>query len=108
MTHRRRIRIRRTRVAGVLLVIALIGTVLGDKLFASSSPTATSAIQVIRGELRLPRNEHHGPLGVADGAVPDGTTVFDDEVPGVANLDPELLNAVRRAAADAENAGVEF
>ena len=32
--------------------------------------------------------EHRGALGEADGAVPDGTTVFDDEVPGVANLDP--------------------
>ncbi|WP_329056132.1 M15 family metallopeptidase [Amycolatopsis sp. NBC_01488] len=43
--------------------------------------------------------------GEADGAVPDGTTVFDDGVPAVANLDPALLAALRRAATDA---GVEF
>ena len=41
------------------------------------------------------------PLGQEDGAVPDGTTVFDDEVAAVANLDPALLRALRRAATDA-------
>lgn len=45
-------------------------------------------------------------MGEADGAVPDHTTVFDDEVPGVANLDPALLGALRRAATDAAGDGV--
>ena len=45
---------------------------------------------------------------VADGAVPDGATVFDDEIPGVANLDPALLGALRQAATDAADDGVEF
>jgi D-alanyl-D-alanine carboxypeptidase len=49
--------------------------------------------------------ERRGALGVADGAVPDGTTVFDDNIRGVAHLDPALLAAVRRAATDA---GLEF
>ncbi|HWM74315.1 MAG TPA: M15 family metallopeptidase [Nocardioides sp.] len=35
-------------------------------------------------------------------------TVFDNEYPAVANLDPPLLAALRRAATDAERAGVEF
>ena len=35
-------------------------------------------------------------------------TVFDDEYPAVANLDPALLRALRRAAADAARDGVEF
>ncbi len=47
-------------------------------------------------------------LGVADGAVPDGVTVFDDAIPAVANLAPDLLGALRRAAADAAADGVEF
>jgi LAS superfamily LD-carboxypeptidase LdcB len=47
-------------------------------------------------------------LGEADGVVPDGVTVFDDEVPAVANLDPDLLDALRRAATDAADDGVEF
>jgi D-alanyl-D-alanine carboxypeptidase len=50
----------------------------------------------------------HRALGEADGAVPDGTTVFDDEIPGVANLDPALLGALRQAATDAADDGVEF
>ncbi|SDS54672.1 D-alanyl-D-alanine carboxypeptidase family protein [Jiangella sp. DSM 45060] len=42
------------------------------------------------------------------GALPSGVTVFDDRYPGVANLDPELLRALRRAAADAARDGVRF
>jgi hypothetical protein len=88
------------RAAGLLVVIAAIAAVLGYQLPASSSSTA-SPIDVVRGVQR-------GALGGADGAVPDGTTVFDDEIPGVANLDPGLLGALRRAAADAADDGVEF
>jgi LAS superfamily LD-carboxypeptidase LdcB len=47
-------------------------------------------------------------LGEADGFVPDGTTVFDDKVPGVAKLDSALLGALRQAATDAAGDGVEF
>ena len=100
-TTTRRIRIRRIRVAGLLVVIAAIAAALGYQLPASSSSTAASPIDVLRGE-------HRGALGEADGAVPDGTTVFDDEIPGVANLDPALLGALRQAATDAADDGVEF
>ncbi|MEV4371752.1 D-alanyl-D-alanine carboxypeptidase family protein [Nonomuraea sp. NPDC049637] len=44
----------------------------------------------------------------AEGAVPDGATVFDDGVPAVAGLDADLLRALRRAAAAAAGDGVEF
>src|SRR5436190_18955692 len=47
-------------------------------------------------------------LGKAHGAVPAPVTVFDDETPAVANLDPNLLGALRRAATDAAHDGVEF
>jgi zinc D-Ala-D-Ala carboxypeptidase len=114
-TTTRRIRIRRIRVAGLLVVIAAIAAALGSQLLASSSSTATSPTDVLRGdhgglrsEHRGLRNEHRGVLGEADGAVPDGTTVFDDEIPGVANLDPDLLGALRRAAPDAAGDGIEF
>ncbi|GCB42801.1 D-alanyl-D-alanine carboxypeptidase family [Streptomyces sp. NL15-2K] len=46
--------------------------------------------------------------GEAVGAVPDGVTVFGDEIPAVANLDPDLLRALRQAATDAAEDGVEF
>jgi len=44
----------------------------------------------------------------SDGAIPEGTTVFADQVPGVANLAPALLDALRRAATAAERDGVVF
>jgi D-alanyl-D-alanine carboxypeptidase len=114
-TTTRRIRIRRIRVAGLLVVIAAIAAALGYQLLASSSSTAASPIDVLRSEHRGLRSEHRGlrsehrgALGEADGAVPDGATVFDDEIPGVANLDADLLGALRQAATDAGDDGVEF
>jgi hypothetical protein len=104
----RRVRIRKIRVTGLLVVIAAITGAVGNQLLASSSSTAPSAIDVRRSEHRDLRRGDHGALGEADGAVPDGTTVFDDEIPGVANLDPALLGALRRAADDAADNGVEF
>jgi D-alanyl-D-alanine carboxypeptidase len=121
--HRtRRIRIRRIRVAGLLVVIAAIGAVLGYRSMASSP--ATSPTHVLRSEHRGALGEarsqpprslgdpgapgERGALGEADGAVPDGTTVFDDQVPGVANLNPALLAALRQATTDAAADGVEL
>jgi len=49
-----------------------------------------------------------GAVTEADGVLPDGATVYDDEYPGVANLDPALLRAVRAAAKDAAGHGVGF
>jgi zinc D-Ala-D-Ala carboxypeptidase len=114
-TTTRRIRIRRILVAGLLVVIAAIAADLGYQVLASSSSTAASPIDGLRSEHRGLRSEHRGlrsehrsALGEADSAVPDGTTVFDDEIPGVANLDPALLGALRQAATDAAGDGVEF
>jgi zinc D-Ala-D-Ala carboxypeptidase len=75
-----------------------------------SSSTATSPIHAPRARCGDDGAlcEDRGPLGEADGAVPDGTTVFDNHVPGVANLDPALLGALRRAATDAAGVGVDF
>ena len=97
-TAPRRIRIRRIRVAG-LLVIAALAAALGSASPVSSPSTATSPTAV-------PRSEHRRALGEAGGAVPDRTTVFDDEIPGVAKLDADLLGALRRAATDAADSGV--
>ena len=111
----RRVRIRRIRAAGVLVVIAAIASALGYQSLASSSSRAASPIDVPRSEHRgaagegvgaLPRSEGGRPLGEADGALPQGTSVFDDGVPGVANLAPALLDALRQAAIAAANDGV--
>ena len=47
-------------------------------------------------------------FGEADGAVPVGLTVFDDDIPAVANLDPGLRGALRQAAMDAAKNGIEI
>ena len=101
----RRIRIRRIRVAGLLVVIAAIAAALGHGLPASSSPTASPS-PTAASPVEAPPREPRGPLGEADGAVPDDTTVFDDAVPGVTRLDPDLLAALRHAATDAAYDGV--
>jgi D-alanyl-D-alanine carboxypeptidase len=112
-TPTRRTRIRRIRVAGLLVVIATIAAAVGYQSLASSSSTTPSSSKASPSSASAPpidvlRRGHRGALGEADGAVPDGTTVFDDEVPGVAGLDPGLLGALRHAAADAAGAGVAF
>jgi len=93
-------RIPRTLAAGLLAVIAAIAAARGYQSLGLSSSTAASTTSS--------RSEHRGALGEADGAVPKGTTVFDDAVPGVAKLDPALLGALRQAATDAAGDGVEF
>jgi zinc D-Ala-D-Ala carboxypeptidase len=101
------------RVAALLVVVAATAAALGYESLASSSSTAASPIDVLRSaspfrSSSVPMLPRRGALGEADGAVPAGTTVFDDEIPGVANLDPDLLAALRRAATDAANDGVAF
>src|SRR6188472_975944 len=105
-TTPRRIRIRKLRAVGLLVVLAAIA-VLGYEVLASSSPAASAPIEVVRSNLRALGSGHRGALGEVDGAVPEGTTVFDDRLPGVANLDPALLGALRQAAAAAARDGVE-
>jgi zinc D-Ala-D-Ala carboxypeptidase len=80
----------RILVACLLVVIAAIGAALGYQLLASSSSTAASPIDVLRGELRGLRGEHRGAVGG-----------------DVANLDPDLLGALSLAATDAADDGVE-
>src|SRR5689334_9295990 len=95
-------RIPRMLVAGLLVVVAALAAACGYRLLTSSSSTAASPTDVPRSEhprpqlllrqavgeaaspIDIPRGEHRGALGEADGAVPDGTTVFDDDIPGVA------------------------
>ena len=105
----------RILVHGLLVVIAAIAAARVYESLAPSSSTAASPTDVVRGEHRGPPgelpglpSEHRGGLGEADGAVPDGTKVFDDGIPGVANLDPALLAALRQAATDAAGDAVEF
>jgi D-alanyl-D-alanine carboxypeptidase len=49
-----------------------------------------------------------GVVTEEDGALPAGVTVVDVGFPGVDNLDPGLLQALREAAADAAGDGIEL
>lgn len=90
-------RIQRRLVVGLIAAVTAIAATLGCQA-QNSSPSSSSS----SAPPSLPR----GALGEADGAVPDGTTLFDDDIPAVAGLGPDLLDALRRAAKDAERDGV--
>jgi hypothetical protein len=122
-------------VAGVALLGALAFRSLPSSPSAASSASSAPAAAAPARESRVPEPRAASPASATppmvvepppprpgpgaphedraahdqgDGAVPDGTTVFDDEVPAVANLDPALLVALREAAADAGADGVTF
>jgi hypothetical protein len=84
------------RAAFVAANVALMGVFIHQALPLSSFGTATSS------------DTPHGALGETDGFVPDGVTVFDDDIPAVANLDPALRGALRKAGTVAADNGVEF
>ncbi|TQM09292.1 M15 family metallopeptidase [Pseudonocardia kunmingensis] len=88
-------------IAVAVVIAAMIGA-LGHRTWTSSFPSA--APDPGNGRPSAPS----GPLGVRDGAVPEGLTVFDDDVPAVANLDAGLLRALRQAATDAADDRVEL
>jgi D-alanyl-D-alanine carboxypeptidase len=96
--------IRRLVVVGLMVVIAGITAAVFSTLPGSSSasPTLFPA-----GAPSPPRSEFREALDET-GRVAEGVTVFDDGVPALANLDPALLDALRRAATDAAGEGVEF
>ncbi|MFI7400925.1 M15 family metallopeptidase [Streptomyces sp. NPDC049541] len=94
-------------VVGLTVVIAVITAVLGYQMPKSSSSSSLSPPSDA-----LPSDAHggghDGALGEADGIVPNGVTVFDDTIPAVAKLKPDLLKALRRAASTAAHDGVTF
>jgi zinc D-Ala-D-Ala carboxypeptidase len=85
--------------AAVLVLGAALAGIIGYQSLTPSSFSAASPLDVHIGGPHAARD--------ADGALPDGVTVFDDEHPAVTNLDPALLAALRQAATDAADHGVE-
>ncbi len=116
-----------TAFAALVVVSAALIGVLGYQRLAVSSSSATSTDAARPVPYRADESLHGDPpgdppgdqagdqagdqdgaLGEADGVVPDGVTVFDDNYAAVARLDPDLLRALRQAAADAAGRGVEL
>jgi hypothetical protein len=97
----------------VAVVIATIVGGLGYQSRAASSSSAThepreGSVRATGPGSDVRPGDGRGVVGKADGVVPDGVTVSDDEFPAVARLDPGLLKALRRAAKVAARGGVEF
>ena len=93
-----------SRLAGLLVVVALVAAVPRPSRTTSASSTAPPPGAALE---RGPRPTPSGSaLGPADGIVPRGTTAFADDVPAVVRLDPALLDALRRAASAASKEGV--
>lgn len=93
-----------SRVAALLLVVSLAVGLPGCQ--ASSPATGEPSSS-------LPPAEpgHHGSSpepGEADGILPHGATVLDEDLPGIANLRSDLRNALRRATEDAAERGIEI
>lgn len=88
----------RPTAVGLVVVAAAI---IGAYVYQSASSAAPSFSGALRGD-------DGGTTTEADGALPDAVTVFDDEYPGVANLDPDLRQALRDAATGAAGEGIEF
>ena len=120
-----------TLFALVVVSAVLVGVLAHQSLGSSSFPAAlpddvlldlpAPAVPGIEADQRTPpgprrevdldRKDRRPPaigLGEADGVLPDGVTVFDDQYPAVADLDPALLRALRRAATDAAEDRVEL
>jgi D-alanyl-D-alanine carboxypeptidase len=85
-------------LVGLAVVVAVVVGTVGYQCVSASSATTFGHVL---------RTDHHGGLGPADGVVRDGASVFDDGTPAVAKLDPGLLAALREAATDAREDGVE-
>ena len=94
----------------VVAAAAVIGTLVHDSASASTvhDSSSTAAVHDSASSSSTPTGEAVALPDVtqADGLLPAGATPADTRYPGIANLRPDLLAALRRAAADAGRAGV--
>ena len=96
-----RTRASRARSTVLVALIVISAAVIGVLVFQSVTPSSSASPPGMLGH-------HHGARGKSAGAVPDGVTVFDDEYAAVSHLDSDLLDAVREAAMDAADDGVQL
>ncbi len=101
-----RTRLRRTFRATAVSLVIFITAIIGTLAYQSaSSQSGSPSVPPLDDDLR---DDDGGTTSETDGTVPDGVTVFDNEYPGVSNLNPELLGALREAAMDAADEGIAF
>jgi hypothetical protein len=109
--------LRATVVGLVVVTAAIIGTFVVHSGSSSARslgaapqapPRSTPSVDAApRGELGRATTAD-GALTQADGVLADGATVFDDQDPGIANLDADLLYALRVATSKAADDEIEL
>lgn len=89
-------------VLGIVCAIVFLAAILIQQLISQGAQPALP-------QWSQQPSDYSAELSIADGVVETGqfVSVFDD-VPAVSNLNPDLLAAVRLAAEDAVQHGIEF
>jgi hypothetical protein len=101
--------------SSVLIAAAVLLGALGYHHFSStvrsSSDVPTRGIAAAERQIapaETPPDATTDAVTEEDGAFPGAVTVFDDGQPAIANLDPDLLRALRSAAQAAADDGIEL
>lgn len=92
----------------IVVVTAMLALDAAGTLTSSSVSDLDPTDVVGRSDDSEPIPTSDGVVSAYDGVVPDGVTPFNEQFAAVANLDPELLTAVRDAARAASDDGVTF
>jgi D-alanyl-D-alanine carboxypeptidase len=101
---------KRMRRLTVLAVLAVVVAITCFGLAACTSVDGTSSATSSSSDPRPVKStkHHRGEPGPEDGVLPDNASPFDTSLPGVANLNPQLLKAIQDAARAAEQAGIKL
>lgn len=93
-----------------LIVVVGLSVVFLAILAYFAYPSMAPSVSASKAHVDTLRRERSEPPADADGRIPDSevVTVFDNKFSAVANLEPRLLAALRRAATDAAEDGIEF
>lgn len=96
---------RRTLGPLAVVLVLLASTLVGLLVHRTSASWALPPRAVLDAVGVLDPGQD-GIVDEADGVLPPGATAFDGQHPGIANLDPELLAALRAAAVAAAAEGI--
>ncbi|KQZ08034.1 peptidase M15 [Agromyces sp. Root1464] len=110
MSHDAPTRVRNRRIlwaAAVLIAIVVAITMMVGSLARSLAAPSVGPVGT-QAQDASAVTAADGVVTEADGAMPVGVSAFDEQHPGIVNLDPDLLRALRDAASDAREDGVEF
>ncbi|MEV6270032.1 M15 family metallopeptidase [Kribbella sp. NPDC051936] len=94
----------RPAIVAIVIVLVLTGCTAvsgADETSPSSAGPASRS-----GRSSGSGSAQGGPPGAADGVLPDHTSAYDTDLPGVAKLDPALREAVQRAETAMQKDGI--